>query len=237
MFKYKNKIFKAVLFLIIGCVIFMCFNCSIFKKCDVMNTKTYINSFGMMAPVVYIIMFTLVPLTLFPDSILAVSGGMVFGVFYGTIYTIIGALFGATLSFFIARFLGRGIVNKLVHNKGKWFEDGVEKRGFLIILALRLIPLVPFDIISYGAGLSKIKFKDFFAASAVGIIPGVIVFTNLGDKSLKVTSPEFIAALGMLILLLLISYFMKKKISLNKLQEKYNRKEVELNEDKEKYIV
>lgn len=226
MFKYKNKIFKVVLALIIGCAIFMCFNCSIFKKCDVISTKAYINSFGMMAPVVYIIMFTLVPLTLFPDSILAVSGGMVFGVFYGTIYTIIGALLGATLSFFIARFLGRGIVNKLVHNKGKWFEDGVEKRGFLIILALRLIPLVPFDIISYGAGLSKIKFKDFFTASVLGIIPGVIVFTNLGDKSLEVTSPQFIVAVGMLILLLLISYVMKKKMSLDKLQKKIIEKEL-----------
>lgn len=226
MLKHKTKVFKIALFLIIVIAIFVCLKCSFFKKCDIYSTKTYINSFGMLAPVVYIIMFTLVPLTLFPDSILAISGGMVFGVFYGTIYTIIGAVCGATLSFYIARFLGKEIVDKLIDGRARWFEDGTEKRGFLIILILRLIPLVPFDIISYGAGLSKIKFKDFFAASIIGIIPGVIVFTNLGDKSLEYTSPGFIVAVGMLILLLISSYIAKKRISFNKLQHNIIEKEM-----------
>ncbi len=219
MLKIKKNTVKILLVLIIAICVFACFKCGVFKNCDAGSIKAYINSFGMLSPVVYIIMFTLVPLTLFPDAVLAVSGGMAFGVFYGTVYTIIGAIFGAALSFYIARFLGRGVVDKLVAGKGKWFEDGVEKRGFFIIFTLRLIPLVPFDIISYGAGLSKIRFKDFLFATMIGIIPGVFVFTNLGDKSLELNSPHFIMAIGLLVLLLIVSYIMKKKISLKKLQK------------------
>lgn len=226
MIKNKSIALKILVLITIGAIIFFCFKWDVFKNCDATSIKSYINSFGILSPVIYIIMFTLVPLTLFPDSILAVAGGMAFGVFYGTLYTIIGAVCGAALSFYIARFLGRAVVDKLVHGKGKWFEDGVEKRGFLIIFMLRLIPLVPFDIISYGAGLSKIKFKDFMPATILGIIPGVLVFTNLGDKSLEVTSPQFILAVGLLILLFIMSYILKKKISLNKLQGNIFNKKV-----------
>ncbi|RHW56201.1 TVP38/TMEM64 family protein, partial [Clostridium botulinum] len=196
---------------------------------------------------IYIILFTLVPLTLFPDSILAIAGGMAFGMVEGSVYTIIGAfgmvegsvytiigaVCGASLSFYIARFLGRTVVEKLIRGKGKWFENGVEKNGFLvvfilrliplvpfdIVFILRLIPLVPFDIISYGAGLSKIKFKDFILATTVGIIPGILVFINLGDKALNIKSKQFVISIVLLVLLCLVSFIMKKKLSFNKLQK------------------
>lgn len=219
MSKSKSIITKILILILIISFIAICYKCGIFKNYDSNSIKDYINSFGILAPIIYIIMFTLVPLTLFPDSILAVSGGMAFGLFYGTIYTTIGAVFGATLSFFMARYLGRDFVNKLVHGKGKWFEDGVEKRGFFIVLMLRLIPLVPFDIISYGAGLSKIKFKDFLFGTVIGIIPGVLIFTNIGDKCIDTSSSDFIISIALLILLFAFSYIMKKKISFKNLQE------------------
>lgn len=132
----------------------------------------------------------------------------------GSVYTIIGAVCGASLSFYIARFLGRTVVEKLIRGKGKWFEDGVEKNGFLVVFILRLIPLVPFDIISYGTGLSKIKFKDFVLATIVGIIPGILVFINLGDKALNIKSKQFVISVVLLVLLCLASFIMKKKLSL-----------------------
>ncbi|HCQ90330.1 MAG TPA: TVP38/TMEM64 family protein, partial [Clostridium sp.] len=85
------------------------------------------------------------------------------------------------------------------------------RNEFLTILILRLIPLIPFDVISYGAGFSKIKYKNFISATILGIIPGVVVFTNLGDKSLNFKSIEFLCAIGLLIALLLISLLLKKK--------------------------
>jgi uncharacterized membrane protein YdjX (TVP38/TMEM64 family) len=225
--KKKTILLKILIAILIISAAVICFKCDLLHKCSASNIKAYISSFGMLAPVVYIIMFTFVPLTLFPNALLAIASGMVFGVFYGMIYTIIGAVLGAALSFYIARFLGKDIVNKLVRGRGKWFQDGVEKEGFLIVFILRLIPLVPFDIISYGAGLSKIKFKDFLIATTIGIIPGVFVFINLGDKSQNINSLNFVLASALLGALVLVSYFIKKKITFNKLQNDLTVTEVD----------
>lgn len=212
--KNKKILLRVLIVLVLVVCIIILARIGLFSKCDASKLKVYINSFGKLGPIIYVVMFTLIPLTLFPDSILAISGGMAFGTLYGTLYTIIGAIFGAVLSFYIARFLGRCIVEKIIGKRAKYFEDGVENKGFILILILRLIPLVPFDVISYGAGLSKINFKDFFMATLVGIIPGVVVFNNFGDKCFKINSPQFLIAVVLLLMLFAISYFFKKKLSL-----------------------
>ncbi len=218
----KKYIGIALMAIIIVLVMYLCKSSRALENCTPQSMKNYISSFGMLAPIIYIIMFTIIPLTLFPDAVLAIAGGMIFGVGIGTLYTIIGAVCGGTLSFFISRIFGRGLVEKLIKGKAEWFEDGIEKKGFLFILILRLVPLVPFDVISYGAGLSKIKYKDFAFATFIGIVPGVWVYTNLGDKSGNVFSLEFFGAVIVLVLLTIFSYFMKKKISIKGLKSKAN---------------
>ncbi|MBY6795155.1 TVP38/TMEM64 family protein [Clostridium botulinum] len=220
----KNIIVSIILVILLAFLIYFLRNTILAKDVSAVSIKEYINSYGAIAPIIYIILFTLVPLTLFPDSILAIAGGMAFGMVEGSVYTIIGAVCGASLSFYIARFLGRTVVEKLIRGKGKWFEDGVEKNGFLVVFILRLIPLVPFDIISYGTGLSKIKFKDFVLATIVGIIPGILVFINLGDKALNIKSKQFVISVVLLVLLCLASFIMKKKLSFNKLQKNIIKK-------------
>lgn len=216
----KKSITIVLLVIAISLGVYLCRSLGMMENCTPHSIKNYISSFGRLAPIIYIIMFSIIPLTLFPDAVLAIAGGMVFGLYLGTFYTIIGAVCGGTLSFFISRAFGRGLVEKLIKGKAEWFEDGIEKRGFLFIFILRLIPLVPFDVISYGAGLSKIKYKDFALATSIGIIPGVLVYTNLGDKSGNLFSVQFLGAVLILALLILFSYFIKKKISIKGLQNK-----------------
>lgn len=219
---------KKAICLVILTVTLMVFAASnVVNLTDLASAKQFILSFGPMAPIVYIIMFTLVPLTLFPDAILAIASGAVFGVFWGSIYTLIGAIFGSTLSFYIARLIGRDFVLKLVRHRADWFEDGVEKQGFLIILLLRLVPLIPFDIISYGAGLSKIRYADFLFATFIGIIPGVVIYANLGDQVLNVNSPGFYLSIGLLISLFILSYYLKKILA----KSKFKRQFIKLDEE------
>lgn len=215
----SKKIVKPLLFILLICfVIFLFKNTESIRYYSPQQIKNFINSFGSLAPIIYIILFTFVPLTFFPDSILAISGGLAFGLFYGTLYTVIGAVLGSTLAFFIASYFGKPVVDKLLKDKVKmdFFSKG--NREFFTVLVLRLIPLVPFDVISYGAGLSKIKYKNFISATIIGILPGVIVFSNLGDKSLDFTSPHFIIAIILLIALFSLSIILKNTL----LKNKYN---------------
>jgi len=190
---------------------------NLIKGLSPIEIRDYIISFEVYAPLIYIVLFTIVPLTLFPDSILAIAGGMIFGLVNGTIYTMIGAVCGASLSFYLSRTFGQTLLKFLL---GKHSNLSIEKfkgKGFLFILFLRLIPLIPFDIISYSAGLSEIKYKGFILATVFGIIPGVLVFTNIGDKSIDIGSDAFYVSLALLIGLIAITVIVKKKISVKQM--------------------
>lgn len=174
---------------------------------DIYTIKEYVKTFGVLAPFIYIVMFSLVPLTFFPDSVLAISAGLIFGFSKGYIYTTIGALIGASIAFFIARYLGKEIIKRKSSDKLEKIERLIEKNGFYIIFLLRLIPLFPFDVISYGAGITNVKYKDFILATLFGTIPGIAVFTNIGATSLNIKSTSFYISIALLVLLFTVSIF------------------------------
>ena len=100
--KYKTACkvtIYTVILMLISIIIYKVYKMNL----GVDDIKNYVESFGKLGPIIYIIMFSLVPLTLFPDSILAISSGIIFGLVNGYIYTAIGALIGATISFYISR--------------------------------------------------------------------------------------------------------------------------------------
>lgn len=215
----KKTITAIVLIIGLAAVAYYSRYSGLFQNYTSEGIKEYINSIGAFGPIVYMIMFSVIP----SGSIIGIAGGMAFGMYLGTLYTTLGALLGSTTAFFIARFLGREAVEKLLRGKVQSFENGVEKNGFLLILILRLIPIIPFNVISYGAGLTKIKFKDYLLATMIGIIPGVIIFTNLGDKALNINSPEFIQAIILFLGLIIVSLILKKKVSISNIQARFTR--------------
>lgn len=205
--KFLKVLLSGILIFAIGSIIYKILNMDIGPN----DIQKYVTSFGKLAPLVYIIMFALVPLTLFPDSILAIGGGLIFGLTKGYTYTLIGALIGASLSFYISRKLGRNFVKKITKEKLDYIEEMINTKGFFVILLLRLIPLFPFDVISYGAGLTNIKYRDFIFATIVGTIPGILVFTNIGAQSVDIGSNSFYLSIMALILLILSSIVLKNK--------------------------
>lgn len=116
--------------------------------------------------------------------------------FYGTIYTVIGATLGASAAFLTARHLGRDFIEGFLKGRLKVFDDGAERHGLKAVLFVRLIPLFPFNIVNYGAGLSKIRFKDFFFATLIGIIPGSFAYVNLANSIMDIRSWRFAIALA-----------------------------------------
>jgi len=211
--KLKEKRKEIVISGVVLVIVFILYKLNIFKFSNPEEFKDYIQSFGVWAPIVYIVLFTVVPLTLFPDSILAISGGLAFGIVWGSIYTMIGALMGGTLAFFITRTIGNSAVNKLMDKKFKGAKKYTDKMGVEVILLLRLIPLFPFDIVSYLAGLSNIKFRKYIFGTIIGTIPGILIFNNIGEQIMDCTSFGFIVSIILLVLLFLISFIFKKKLS------------------------
>ena len=172
---------------------------------------------GGWAPVLYIGLFILLPAFFFPVAVLALAGGLLFGLWWGSVYTFIGAVLNCALMFLLARYVGRSQVQRLVEQKlsPQWqrrlqMADG--KEGFLLLIILRLIPTVPHNLINYSIGLTGISFSSYLLASAIGIIPGTFAFINIGDKTLEAGSPSFWIAIGLLVLLLVVTGLLGKKL-------------------------
>lgn len=144
--------------------------------------KEYILSFGMLAPVISFALMILQSVAApLPAFMITFANAALFGWWKGAILSWASAMAGAALCFYIAKFLGRDVVEKLT---SKFALDSVdeffEKYGKHTILIARLLPFVPFDIISYAAGLTSMNFWSFFIATGIGQLPATIVYSYVG---------------------------------------------------------
>ena len=179
--------------------------------------KDIISQFGNWAAIAYIGLFTLLPAFFFPVAVLALAGGLLFGLWWGSLYTFLGAILNCTLMFLLARSAGRKKVEALLQKKlSPVWQQRIRhlnsSSGFLLLIVLRLIPAVPYNLINYAFGLTAMSFRTYILASAIGIIPGTLAFINIGDKALDISSPEFWIGIGFLGLLLAVTAFLGKKL-------------------------
>jgi uncharacterized membrane protein YdjX (TVP38/TMEM64 family) len=91
--------------------------------------------------------------------------------------TYIGLLIGSLVTFYLSRKLLRNFFEKRFSNNPivKKYNHHLEKNGILMTIFFRIILLIPFELVNIGAGLSKIKFKDYLIGTIFGIIPCVVV--------------------------------------------------------------
>lgn len=168
--------------------------------------QEFIASFGVLAPIVYVLMWIILPVFFFPVPILAVAGGVVFGFVEGSLLTFVGACANCYVMFVMSRRFGREYVKNLLKKKLSEKQHnrifGVSDEKLMIsLVVLRLIPLVPYNMINYGFGLTNISTSKYMLASVLGIIPGTIVFLNFGATATNVWSVEFLVASALVILL------------------------------------
>ena len=117
-----------------------------------------------------------------PALPLTLAGGAMFGVGLGAALSWLGALLGASGAYALARLLGRDAVQGSIGKWGKRLDLLGERSGFLTILRLRLIAIVPFNLINLAAGLAGVPLRSYLAATALGIMPGTIVYTYFADS-------------------------------------------------------
>lgn len=113
----------------------------------------------------------------FSGLVLTLAGGAIFGFWWGALLNTIGANLGATAAFWVARTLGREGVRALVGNRLAGLDRLAEAQGFVWLLRLRLIPIVPFNLLNFGAGLTAMPWRRYAAATAIGVLPGTLVYT------------------------------------------------------------
>ncbi|MDB8793409.1 TVP38/TMEM64 family protein [Romboutsia sp. 1001216sp1] len=183
--------------------------------------KEYILSFGILAPIISFLLMILQSVAApLPAFLITFANAALFGWVKGAMLSWTSSMVGAALCFYIARFLGRDVVIKLT---SKYALDNIDnffdKYGKHTILIARLLPFISFDLVSYAAGLTSMKFSSFFIATGIGQLPATIIYSYVGD--MLTGSLKFVVTGLMILFALSILVYMLKKI--------YNEKNSNLN--------
>jgi uncharacterized membrane protein YdjX (TVP38/TMEM64 family) len=149
-------------------------------------------------------------------TLLSLTIGFLFGLWVGTGIILFSATLGATLAFLAARYVLADVVSRRMGRMAKKLIAEFHRNDFNYLLFLRLVPLFPFWLINLATAFTPIKVQTYVAATAIGIIPGAFVFTNLGRSLGRIDSPDqllsfkTISALILLGIFALIPVFVKK---------------------------
>lgn len=173
----KNAVIKAVIF-----VLFIIMAISVIRFTPVKNYLTaqalsgFLDNAGIWAPIVYMLVYAVGVCIFLPGTLLTGLGAAIFGPYWGFLYVWFGAMAGASGAFFIGRTLGRDFAASLIGDKLKKYDDAIERNGFATVLYLRLV-YFPFTPMNFGMGLTKVRFRDYFIGTGLGIIVGTFIFT------------------------------------------------------------
>ncbi len=177
--------------------------------------KTWVLGHGAWAAVIYIATFVVLPIFFFPVPVIVLAGGTIFGLFKGTLYTMIGVLINTPIMYFIGRFLLKDFVHNFVNNHmseklRKALQSTNQKVLALVLFIIRLSPIFSYNLVNYISGVTEIKFLPYILTTIAGVLPGVIVFINIGENVLNVGSKEFFISLSFLLVLVIISAIISK---------------------------
>jgi len=167
--------------------------------------RMFVESTGPLEAVVFVALYVILTVFLVPGTIPSVAAGALFGPLWGTLLTLTGATIGAVAAFEVARALGRERVRARLGHRTDTADRWVTGRGLLGVITLRLIPLVPFNVLNYAFGLSTVKRRNHVIGTAIGIVPGTVAFVALGSSIADPGSAGFFASLSAVVLLVVVS--------------------------------
>lgn len=144
--------------------------------------QALLQSAGFLGPLVFIIIqIVQCVIPIIPGGITLLIGVLVFGPFWGFVYNYVGIILGSCAAFYLARFYGQPLVKAMVKERTfnkymGWLNKNQKKFNIFFFIAM-VFPFFPDDLICMIAGLSKMKFRQFFPLLAIGKIPSTLVYT------------------------------------------------------------
>lgn len=168
---------------------------------------------GWAAPVVFVLAYAVATVALVPGAPMTALGGVLFGPVAGTGLVVIGATAGAAGSFWLSRRLGRARVRRFLGPRLRRADGWLERRGFGAMLALRLVPIVPFNVLNYAAGLSRLRARPYVVATALGIVPGAFAYASVGGNLDDPLSARFLGAVALVVVLAGAGALAKRRVT------------------------
>jgi uncharacterized membrane protein YdjX (TVP38/TMEM64 family) len=160
--------------------------------------RALVQPLGALGPLVHIALYAVSVACFVPATVMTIAGAVVFGKVVGAAYNVVGASLGAALAFLVGRTLGRDLAARLARGRLAELDAAAERNGFTLIFYLRLA-YFPFVPLNYAAALTRIRFRDFFLGTALGIIPGTFIYTYFIDEVTSLTGVRDLLTLRFLV--------------------------------------
>ncbi len=157
------------------------------------QVQQWVVGLGWAGGAAFALLYAAITLTPMPKNVLSIVAGLVFGFGWALLLVYVGALLGAAAAFGLGRWLGRDAVERYTGSRVARFDALVRRRGLAAVIGVRLIPIIPFTAINYGAGLTAVRRRDYAIGTAIGILPGTVAYVALGAFGLEFGWPAWVA--------------------------------------------
>jgi uncharacterized membrane protein YdjX (TVP38/TMEM64 family)/rhodanese-related sulfurtransferase len=147
---------------------------------DAVAIEGTIRSLCPWGPVAHVTLFALGTILFVPGALFGLAGGVLFGPAWGTLLNLAGATLGATAAFLVARYVAADWVRRKAGARLERLINGVEAEGWRFVAFTRLMPLIPFNLLNYALGLTRIPVVAYMLASLICMAPGALAYTWLG---------------------------------------------------------
>jgi uncharacterized membrane protein YdjX (TVP38/TMEM64 family)/rhodanese-related sulfurtransferase len=147
---------------------------------DPASIEDAIHNLGLWGPVAHVVLFALGTVVFVPGMLFGLAGGALFGPLWGTLLNLAGATLGATAAFLVARYVAADLVRRKSGTRLERLIKGVEAEGWRFVAFTRLVPLIPFNLLNYALGLTRIPIVAYILASLFCMTPGALAYAWLG---------------------------------------------------------
>lgn len=183
----------------------------------------FINGFGWLAPVVFIVTYIVATIFFLPGLPLTLLAGVIFGPVFGSIWVSVASTIGATGAFIVGRYLGRDFVAQRFSKNDLLLklDQGVKREGWKMVAITRLVPLFPFNAQNYVYGLTDIPLTTYVLVSWICMLPATIAYVFLAGAIIEGQGNvgRTFVYIGIGVALILILTMIKKAFDKKQLRE------------------
>jgi uncharacterized membrane protein YdjX (TVP38/TMEM64 family) len=160
------------------------------------GVRRWADGLGVAGPPLFVLGGVGLNLLFVPFPVIAGAAGLAFGTGAGTVLAVLVIATAATVHLLLGRRLAGERAKLLLGARGQATLDFVERRGFWTVLYIRLVPGVPFNVLNYAAGLTRLRAREIFAGTGLGFAPRTFAYAAVGGSLANLHSTEAKVAIG-----------------------------------------
>ncbi|HKP89876.1 MAG TPA: VTT domain-containing protein [Thermoleophilaceae bacterium] len=158
--------------------------------------RDWVDGLGAAGPFLFVLAGVVLNCLWVPLPVIAGAGGLVFGTAAGAVLGVLVTATAATVQLLIGRRLAGERAELLLGERGSVAAEFVARRGFWTVLYVRLVPALPFNMLNYAAGLSRVRARAVFAGTGLGFAPRMFAYAAVGGNLSRLDSPEALVAIA-----------------------------------------